>query len=175
MDAPVPWVDVWLLSIMLLAACTDAHSGLIPNWLTLPTLVAAPLVHGLLRGPGALGAALTGLLVCGLVPLALFRLRAIGGGDVKLLAAAGALAGTRVGLELQLTSYLLCSVFALLVLAGRGALLATLRRSLVLVGAAILPRLRARLPAGDQMMQVRLGPALFAASLVTIARARLGI
>jgi prepilin peptidase CpaA len=175
MDAPPPWVDIWLLSIMLLAACTDARSGLIPNWLTFPTLVAAPVVHGLVRGPGALGAALAGLLVCGLVPLLLFRLRAIGGGDVKLLAAAGALAGMRVGLELQLASYLLCSVYALLLLAWRGSLLATLRRSLVLAGAAISPRLRARLPASDEMMQVRLGPAVFAASFVTVACARLGL
>jgi hypothetical protein len=72
-------------------------------------------------------------------------------------------------------SYLLCCVYALLLLAWRGALLATLRRSLVLAAAAILPRLRARIPPSDEMMRVRLGPAVFVASLLTLARAQLGM
>lgn len=70
------------MSATLLAALADARTGRIPDALTLPAL-AFGLVVG---SPG-------GAAVCALPALWLFARGKLGGGDVKLLAALGALLG----------------------------------------------------------------------------------
>ena len=86
----------WILlgscvAITAMAAVTDYRTGRIPNWLTLPPLVVGPLLHFVSGGPTGLLGALVAIAVCGLVPYLMFRCGAIGGGDVKLFAAMGAL------------------------------------------------------------------------------------
>jgi prepilin peptidase CpaA len=112
------------------AAVTDMRTGLIPNWLTFPVIAGAPLVHGWLSGPGALLRSLLALLLCGLVPYLMFRRGGMGGGDVKLFAAVGAVAGLGAGLQIELVSMLLACVWGLGLLVFRGDLLAVLRRAL---------------------------------------------
>src|SRR5687768_17004583 len=99
------------LLVCLVAAITDVKTGKIPNQLTLPVLVLAPPGHVALalHGGAAFGDALWqgllsvgGLLLCALVPLLMWRFNAIGGGDVKLFAAIGALALPSFGFEAQL-------------------------------------------------------------------------
>ena len=170
-----PWISVALLALTLPAAITDARSGLIPNWLTLPALAAVPLARGIVQGPGALGLSVLGACVCGLVPLLLFGLRAIGGGDVKLLAAIGALTGVRLGLEVELEGLMLCMLYGLGLLAFRGELLATLRRSLALLVAPLVPKARRKVPTAAAMTSVRLGPAIFLAAATCVARGVLGV
>lgn len=157
----------WLLALCAAAALTDFRTGLIPNWLTLPSLALAPLAQLIAVGPGACGGALLGALACALVPLVLFGLNAIGGGDVKLFAALGALAGTAVGLEIQVLGYALASVWALTALAYRGALWATLARAL---GLLLRPLRRGR-SAQESMHGVRLGvPVLVGAGCALVPR-----
>jgi len=164
--APVP-TSCWLLALTALAALTDSRTGLIPNWLTLPSLALAPLAQLIAVGPGACGGALLAACACALVPSLLFGLDAIGGGDVKLFAALGALGGTAVGLEIQLLGYALASVWALCGLAYRGALWATLLRALAL----LVRPLRRTQPALAAMHGVRLGvPVLAAAALALVPR-----
>jgi len=105
LESAPSWGMIGLLGATAVAAVTDARTGLIPNWLTLPSLLGALLIHGLIGGPGALGWATLSGFSCGLVPLVLFRAGAIGGGDVKLFAVLGALVGVHSGLEVQMTSY----------------------------------------------------------------------
>jgi prepilin peptidase CpaA len=169
-----PWIGIALLALTLSAAIIDARRGLIPNWLTLPALAAVLLARGVVQGPGALGLSVLGACVCGLIPLLLFGLRAIGGGDVKLLAAIGALTGIRLGLEIQLVGFMLCMLYGLGLLAFRGELLATLRRSLALLAAPLVPKARRRMPAEAAMTSVRLGPAIFLAAATSVARGVLG-
>ena len=169
------WLTIWLLALTSLAAITDARTGLIPNWFTLPTLAMAPLVHGLLQGPGALGFSIAGAVVCGVVPLLLFGLRAIGGGDLKLFAALGALWGMQLGLEAQLLSYMLGALYALCLLAYRGTLLATLGRSLALLVTPFLHTSRRKPPPAEAMTPIRLGAAIFLASSLLVARSALGL
>ena len=77
----------------------DWRTGEIPNWLTFGALGAGLVGHavaGGLRGGFADAGrsflfSLAGMAVCAFVPFLLFRSGAIGGGDVKLLAALGAL------------------------------------------------------------------------------------
>ena len=165
------WIyDVWLLLLTLGAAFTDARSGTIPNRLTLLCLVLAPLVHALRGGPGALAWSVAGAVACGLVPLAMFRRGAMGGGDVKLYAAVGALAGAQAGLELQLVSYMLAAGTAACWLLCRGELVPVLRRTRALLGRTLWPRAAGGgTCAGTRSedgLSVRLGPAAFAACVL---------
>jgi Flp pilus assembly protein protease CpaA len=48
-------------------------------------------------------------VACGAVPLLLFRLKAIGGGDVKLLATVGAQLGPLLGLELSFAAFVVAA------------------------------------------------------------------
>jgi prepilin peptidase CpaA len=166
MDQPVSLFQAWLLSLACVAAITDARSGLIPNWLTLPPLLLAPLAHALDAGPGALGWSLLSAGVCGAVPLALYARGAMGGGDVKLFAAAGALVGVRAALELQLVSYALAAFGASAWLAYRGQLWAVWRRALsLLLGRA---QVRTQRPPSELAsgVHVRLGVPVFAACVL---------
>jgi prepilin peptidase CpaA len=167
-----PWpTTAWLLALAATAALTDLRTGLIPNWLTLPSLALAPLAQLFAAGPGACGGALVGALACALVPLLLFGLDAIGGGDVKLFAALGALAGTRIGLEIQLLGYMLASVWALCGLAYRGALWATLVRAL----GVLLSPLRRERSSLEAMNAVRLGLPILAATVLLLSAELAGL
>lgn len=161
----------WIVLLALPAAVSDARSGTIPNWLTLPTLATAPLLAWWLAGAAGFGFALAGAFVCGLVPLLLFRAGAGGGGDVKLLAALGAIGGARLGLEIQMTSFTLATLWALGGLAWRRQLWPTLGRSLLLLVRPVLPAsMRAGASADPATMTtVRLGPAVLLASVTVLA------
>lgn len=156
-----PFIATVLLALTSIAAITDARSGLIPNWLTLPVIVLVPPLQLALGGSTALLGSLAGLLVCAAIPLGLFRAGAMGGGDVKLLAGMGAIAGPLAGLELQLIAYQVLVVLALVALARRGQLKAVLLRSLQL-----LVRRSPGAPAAEALTTFRLGaPILIATAL----------
>lgn len=78
--------------VAVLAAAFDVRENRIPNWLTVGGLVAG-LVLGGLQGWAGLGGAAGGAAVAFLLALPVFLLGGFGGGDVKLLAAVGALVG----------------------------------------------------------------------------------
>jgi prepilin peptidase CpaA len=86
---------IWTLVLLLtlIAAVVDWRSRRIPNWLTVPGLLAGIVAHTVVAGwPGArmslMGA---GLALVVLLPFVL--LRAMGAGDWKLLGAVGAFLG----------------------------------------------------------------------------------
>src|SRR5450432_4164605 len=93
-----------------LAAFSDWRTGIIPDKLTLPALLGAPLAYlgrgiathaGIDAAVTEAGWSLGGALVCAAIPLLLYRQSAIGFGDVKLFAALGALLEPMIGLEAQ--------------------------------------------------------------------------
>lgn len=154
-----------LLPVTFMAAVTDLRRGLIPNGLTLPLLCLAPLVRGLSSGPGALGWALLGGLLCGAVPSLIFARGGMGGGDVKLYAGIGAALGVEQGLRAQLLSCLLASLWACGVLAHRGQLLSTLWAALL----RCVPRAGGPgAPAPGLSVAVRMGPSIFVAALLVV-------
>jgi prepilin peptidase CpaA len=85
---------VWapLICTLALAAVIDARQRRIPNWLTFG-LMAAGLGRAALLGPQDFGHAMLGIVVGGAIPLVMYMISAMGGGDVKLLAAIGAWVG----------------------------------------------------------------------------------
>jgi prepilin peptidase CpaA len=124
------------LAVCVLAAVTDLWRGTIPNALTYPVLFGAPWLHfGLavaedqsLGGAlSAAGSSVGGLALCSAVPLFMWWKGAIGGGDVKLFAAIGALLGPSIGFEAQLYVLLLAALLAPAKLAYDGSLWRSLR------------------------------------------------
>jgi prepilin peptidase CpaA len=157
-----------VLIASLVAAVTDVRRGLIPNWLTLPLLLVAPLLHALRAGWAGVVLSVLGLLICGSIPLLFHRLGAMGGGDVKLFAALGALVGPGMGLEIELLSLSIAFGYGLCVMAWNGRLLASLRQSGVLVGNMFLPSSRRRDVPAESLTTLRIGAAIFAGSCLAV-------
>lgn len=166
MEAHIPVVlTLTLILVASIAALTDVKKGVIPNWLTLPVLCSAPLLYGIFRGLGAFETSFLGLGVCGLTPFILFTRGAIGGGDVKLFAAIGAVAGSRSGMEIQLLSFIVVTIYSLGRLTWDGRLGKTLVNAGWLVVSWMLPRARRREIRSESMSSVRMGGAVFVAVL----------
>ena len=86
-------VNLALAGVLAAAVATDLRWRRIPNALTAPAFVAGILLNGwLYGGEGLLSSAAGGALGLGLL-LPLFFVRGMGAGDVKLMAAIGALKG----------------------------------------------------------------------------------
>jgi prepilin peptidase CpaA len=77
----------------LIGAVYDVISRRIPNAFTLPAILFGLLLHYSLGGWRQLGSAAAGGLVCGLIFLLFHLAGGMGGGDVKLITAAGCTAG----------------------------------------------------------------------------------
>ncbi len=171
-----PAVESWSLPLALLvttvAAVTDFRHGRIPNWLTLPALASGPLLALAVGGGGAALEALAGALLCGGAPALVYALSrgvAIGGGDIKLFAALGALLGPVLGVQTQLVAYGVVLAAGLLMLAWRGRLLAALGNSLLLVIQPLRRPERRRPITPELLTALRMGPAIWLATLATTA------
>lgn len=90
---------IWLVGLSMavggLATVEDLRSRTISNWLCLFGLIAGLAAHAALQGWSGLGASLLGALIGFAVFLIFFLLGGMGGGDIKLMAAFGAILGKR--------------------------------------------------------------------------------
>ena len=167
-----------LLAVLVsaVAAIRDLRTGLIPNVLTLGTLVFAVgghFLHGwALGGWQAAGIqaafSLAGALLCAVAPGVLYWKNGMGGGDLKLFAALGALCHPMTGLELELTAFALTALVLPARLAYEGRLLKVLGSSLALAVNPLLPATKRRTVPPEAMNWVRLGPAVFGAAVLTL-------
>jgi prepilin peptidase CpaA len=114
------------LAIAIVAAIVDVQQHRIPNWLTYPAMLGALLLRSFFFGWRGAGAALLGCVLAGGIVLLFSRLRAIGAGDLKLLAALGALVGAHDALVMLLATAIAGGVLAMLYAACRAQLRATL-------------------------------------------------
>jgi prepilin peptidase CpaA len=158
------------LVLSLIAAWTDHRTGTIPNRLTIPSLflgLGLGLVHDAASG---LFMAIAGVFATALVPLILFRFGAMGGGDVKLFAALGALLGAGSALEAEILAFFLGTVQGMVIWYRNGQL----KQGLLVAATLAIPSgLKKRTfhtgPAKTVSTEIRFGPAIFIATLVTIA------
>lgn len=123
-----------LLGFLIAAAVIDTRSRRIPNWLTF-TLLGAGLLRGMLGLSGATpDAAVLGMLTGFALLLVMYVLGAVGAGDVKLMAAAGAWLGPGGVLAL----FLAASVVGLVVVLAQSARAGRLRELLGNTGLLVL-------------------------------------
>jgi prepilin peptidase CpaA len=119
----MPQYIVWSMAIVTaVAAATDLRSRIIPNWLVLCGLVLGFGLNTYLHGWVGLWAALLGFGLALALYVPLFMLRAMGGGDVKLMAAIGALAGPKDWFTIFVLASVLGGAFALGLLFVRNSL-----------------------------------------------------
>jgi prepilin peptidase CpaA len=83
------------LAIAVVGAVNDVRGARIPNWLTYSGLGSALVVRLTVFGWTGLKGGFAGLLFAGGIFYLLFLLGGMGGGDVKLMAAVGAWAGSQ--------------------------------------------------------------------------------
>lgn len=90
-------MEIWLLDGAVIAALLGAYfdviSARIPNRLTYPAIISGLVLRLIILGWRGLGSGVLGLLLCGGLFFVLFAIRALGGGDVKLMATVGAWVG----------------------------------------------------------------------------------
>jgi prepilin peptidase CpaA len=162
-------IFVVAIAVAAVAAALDWKRGEIPNWLTLGALGAAPLLHvaralaaheGLESALTEAGFAVVGALACALVPALLYRQGAIGGGDLKLFAALGALLQALRGVEAEMYAFFSAALLAPAALAYQGKLFATLKNSLDIFVNLFLPKARRRAVEETTLSWFRLGPAV---------------
>jgi prepilin peptidase CpaA len=126
-STPLP-VFGWAAAFLFFAVASDLRFHRIPNWLTLPALLAALLVSpwaGATSGPfeAAAGAALGFALLVG--P---YALGGMGAGDVKALMVLGAWLGPEATFGVAVWASIAGGAFGLTLLALRGELSAYARR-----------------------------------------------
>lgn len=177
---PEPYIHVVFMIAAVVAAVAaglDLKTGEIPNWLTYPAMIVAPFVHiarvsvgtkgvsddAIMEGAFSLG----GAVVCSLVPLVLYRRGAIGGGDIKLLAAVGALLQTSMGVEAQMYTFFAATLVAPAKLAYEGKLMTTLKNTFALGANVFLPKAKQKSVDEAVFSWFRLGPAVLFGVLFT--------
>lgn len=128
------WAFGVLAVVLVVSAVTDIRCGKIFNVVTYPAIAIGLIGHTLLGGLGGeggsmgLAGALIGLAV-GFGPmLAAWAAGGIGGGDAKLMAAVGALAGWRFTLAAMFYGFLVAGVMAIAVILKRRIARETLGR-----------------------------------------------
>ena len=99
--------------VALGGAVSDIRSARIPNRLTYSALLAALSLRFALLGLSGLKSAAVGMLVAGGLFCVLFVLGAMGGGDMKLMAAVGAWVGSTQVMTLILAAALAGGVLAI--------------------------------------------------------------
>jgi prepilin peptidase CpaA len=173
---PVFWPLLLAVVLTGAAAIWDLRTGLIPNRLVaagaiativLTVLVAAP--RGSVAIGGALLSMLAGLVLVSLVPLLLYRMDGIGGGDVKLLAVVGAALGPYLGIEAEMYAFACVVLYAPARLVFEGKLIKSLRMSGMLLIRPLVPRHRRSEPTKvEELTAFRFGPAIFAGTLAVV-------
>ncbi len=115
-----------LLAAATIAAVFDIRSRRIPNLVTMTAFLAGFAVHAALNGVSGLLHAAAGAGLALLVYFPLFLLRGMGAGDVKLMAAAGALAGPRAWFWIFVVAAVTGAAAGILLALSQGRLRSTL-------------------------------------------------
>src|SRR5216683_3351244 len=114
-----------------LAAVVDLRSRRIPNWLTAALAVGGVLLNVWRDGVAGLWIALAGAALGLAVLLPFYAVRAIGAGDVKLLAGLGAVLGPTLLVSVAIYAALAGGLMSVILLAGSGRLLSVLHEVFV--------------------------------------------
>lgn len=115
--------NAFIIAFVVAAAVGDLLHRQIPRWLTVGGLVIGLAFHFV---HGGLGPAIVAMLIGFGLGLTLFRIGAIGGGDVKLITALGAMLGLAQWSTAMEAAILVAGLIALVQTLRRGVLRRTL-------------------------------------------------
>ncbi len=115
------------LVVATVAAVVDVRQHRIPNWLTYSGIAIGILLRWFFFGWRGLGSAVTGCLLAGGIVFLFYLVRAMGAGDVKLLAAIGSLVGPSDAVVVLAATAISGGVLALLYVIFRRRVGATFR------------------------------------------------
>jgi prepilin peptidase CpaA len=132
MKPPLEWL---LIGLGVIAGFWDWRWRRIPNWLTVPFALLGFAAQWWLEGTGGLLAGAKGFGLALLISMPLFILHALGGGDVKLMAASGVLLGPERFGVLFVINAVVGGIVALIYAAVKGRLTSTFRNIAVILGA----------------------------------------
>ena len=165
-----------LAAVLVIASVTDVRNAKIPNSVTIPAIVIGLVGHSLvwwlcgrvtewpmLTPLGALGGFAAGFLPM----LAVYLAGGIGGGDVKLMGAIGALAGWRFVVAAMFYGFIIAAIMAVIVMLRRRIVRKTLARILQFVYLMFTPSKPAD-PADTDSAKIPLGLALCIGSAVVL-------
>jgi prepilin peptidase CpaA len=133
-DHPLPPALAFLLvALVVPAALYDIRSRRIPNWLTLAGIVAGIAVNAILT-PGGWGPSLLGAALGFGAYFPFYLVRGMGAGDVKLMAAVGAVSGPTFWLHIFVATGVLGGIFAIVFVIGRKQFQRTLANLMFMLG-----------------------------------------
>jgi prepilin peptidase CpaA len=113
------WLNILLISIIIICVITDLRSRKIYNAVIFPGLLLAFLTHFIMSGWVGLGQSIAGFITGLGVLLVPYLLGGMGAGDVKLLALVGAVKGISFVLTTAVYMALLGALIAVIVLLCR--------------------------------------------------------
>ncbi len=119
-------LKVTLLVLAAVGGWSDLRTRRIPNWLNLSGLILGIALNAYFERGEGLRSALFGFALALLIYTPLYLIRAMGAGDVKFMAAIGAMVGPQDWLTLFLISAVLGGVASLCLVLVRGRLELTL-------------------------------------------------
>jgi prepilin peptidase CpaA len=126
---------IWMCAILLTAtaAVVDFRTRKIPNWLTVPAMIAGITLRSTTGGWPGTKASLEGLGLALVLLLPLVLLRALGAGDWKLMGAVGGILGPVLFLFVLFGSILCSGVMAMIQMVRTKRVRETFRNMMVLV------------------------------------------
>lgn len=110
-------LTISLFCVVATAAVYDLRYRRIPNWISLSGVVLGFGCNTLLFSSAGVRGAALGLLCAAVVYVPLYLVRGMGAGDVKLMAAVGAIAGPKGWFEIFLATALIGGVASVAVIA----------------------------------------------------------
>jgi prepilin peptidase CpaA len=121
--------------IILIIACiyisiafyTDIRWMIIPNWLTLTATAVGIIVQTLLHHWVGVTTSILGLMVIFVITFGLYAIKGIGAGDVKGIAALGAIMGLQFTLYVLAVAFIYAGIVGVLLLAFRGKIPSLIR------------------------------------------------
>ena len=155
------------LAVVLVAAVwTDLHSGLIPNRLTFPAIGLALLAHAWLGGLPGILFSMAGLGTGFGLFILLYLAGGMGAGDVKLMAAIGAILGTYGVLVSGMLAIMVGGIYALGAMCYQWGFIETGRKLALATYGAFLTRGEVRSHDLQLPFRLRYGLAIAAGTLL---------
>ncbi len=159
-------VPAVLIALIIVAVYTDVRYGKIYNKLTLTCIVLGIILSLLSAGLRGAGESLAGVVLVLLLYLLFAPLTGIGGGDVKLMMAVGALTGIRMTIWSLLFSAVVGGVLAVIVMIRHRVLADTLKGMSTSLILRLFYQAPVEMTGGSRGLKLRYSPAIALGTLL---------